>query len=208
MYANHVPIIAAAMRADVECFARGVMFAILSVRVQFPRVPDQCKELETGKAKARCLWGWKFDAYAYVQEHKQTLLNNVLRDPDIASALWEITRIPGMGIVKGAFVLQLMGFDIACLDTRNIQREGRSPRAYRADGEGRKSTKAFRAKINRYIADTGGKAQQYWDTWCTEVAADYKSTPDAISKMHLTSIVPHALRYLTMTVPVDTAIPF
>ncbi len=45
MYAEHVPIINGAMRADLECFKRGVMFAILSARVQFPRVPGQCSEL-------------------------------------------------------------------------------------------------------------------------------------------------------------------
>jgi hypothetical protein len=203
MYASHVPQIAAAMRADQATFCRGVMFAVLSARVQFPRVPAQCKELTARKASAACLWGWKFDAYAYMTEHANTLYGTVAPENDTAKALWNVTRIPGMGIVKGAFVLQMLGHDIACLDVRNIVKDGRSPRTYRADGEARKDGPAFRRKIDRYITDTQGKAQFYWDRWCTEVAADYASTPERISELHLTSIVPRAMRGRTMTVPIQ-----
>lgn len=203
MYAEHVPQIAAAMRADQSTFCRGVMFAILSARVQFPRVPDQCKELTARKASAACLWGWKFDAYAFMTEHAATLYGGVAPENDTALALWRLTRIPGMGIVKGAFVLQMLGHDIACLDVRNIVKDGRAPRAYRSDGEESKAGKAFVRKIIRYVADTQGKAQFYWDRWCTEVAADYASTPERISELHLTSIVPRAMRGMTMTVPIQ-----
>jgi hypothetical protein len=103
MYAEHVPQIAAAMRADQSTFCRGVMFAILSARVQFPRVPAQCKELTARKASAACLWGWKFDAYAYLSEHSATLYGLVAHNSDTSKALWDVTRIPGMGIVKHAY---------------------------------------------------------------------------------------------------------
>jgi hypothetical protein len=178
------------------------MFAILSARVQFLRVPDQCKELHKHGADASCLWGWKFDAFTYLQDHKNELYGQVATALDPERALWDITRIPGMGIVKGAFVLQLLGHDVACLDVRNIIRDGRAPRAYRTDGESRKSAPAFKRKISRYLADVSGKAQHYWDIWCEGVAADYASTPERISELHLTSIVPHAYRHLTMAVPV------
>ena len=203
MYASHVPQIAAAMRADQATFCRGVMFSILSARVQFPRVPAQCKELAARKASAACLWGWKFDAYAYLSEHSATLYGLVTPDHDTARALFNVTRIPGMGIVKGAFVLQMLGHDIACLDIRNIVKDGRSPRAYRCDGGSTKESAAHKRKIDRYIADTQGKAQFYWDRWCTEVAADYNSTPERISELHLTSIVPRAMRGMTMSVPIQ-----
>jgi hypothetical protein len=209
MYAEHVPIIAAAMRQEHSVFCRGVMFAALSARVQFPRVPDQCKELQMRGADASCLWGWKFDAFAYLQDHKNELYGQVATALDPARALWDITRIPGMGIVKGAFVLQLLGHDVACLDVRSIIREGREPRAYRSDGEDRKRAPAFCRKIDRYLADVSGKAQHYWDTWCKDVAADYNSTPNRISELHLTSIVPRAYRHLTMAVPVrPNELPF
>lgn len=191
MYADHVPIIAAAMRADVDVFARGVMFAILSARVQFPRVPAQCEELADKGDAANCLWGWKFDAYSYLQQHKERLHEQLLLDQqNLDWLLWTLTRIPGLGIVKAAFVLQLMGYDIACLDTINIQREGRNPRAYRSDGEKAKGGKAWERKIARYVKDTEGKAQFYWNQWCDDQAVKYALTSDAVSALHVTAIVP------------------
>lgn len=199
MYAEHVPIIKRAMRRDVETFARGAMFAILSARTQFNRVPDQCQELAQRGADASCLWGWKFNAFAYVEANKLSLWRNVTVAIDTRAALWNITRIPGMGIVKGAFVCQMLGHDIACLDTRNIAADGRDPRAYRADGEDRKVGPAFWRKINRYIADTGGKAEQYWNSWCRMVGPDYGMTAEQISWLHVTTIVPKRLRRVQPT---------
>jgi hypothetical protein len=196
MYAEHVPIIAAAMRSDLRVFKRGVMFALLSARTQFNRVPAQCKELEQRGAEAACLWGWKFDAYAYVEENAIQLQHDVSNAGNVGKGLWSITRIPGMGIVKGAFVLQMLGYPTACLDTRNIQREGRNPRAYRGEGA-RKNLPSFIRTIDRYIDDTYGRAEYYWDTWCNEVGPDYGMTGEQISKLHMTTIVPsHVIRRL------------
>lgn len=200
MYAIHVPTIAGAMRADYATFKRGVMFAILSARVQFPRVPAQCAELEKRKDKAACLWGWKADAYSYLNEHGRQIWRDVLAAPTSETALFVLTRIPGLGIVKGAFVLQMLGHDVACLDVRNIQREGRHPRAYRTDGLKGKAAPAFRRKIARYVQDTAGRASELWDVWCIEVAKDYGSTAMRISEVHLTSIVPRRLRHLSFNI--------
>lgn len=96
-------------------------------------------------------------------------------------------EVPGLGIVKSAFVLQLMGFDVACLDSRNIKREGRNPRAFRTDGN---DPHMLRPKVARYLDETYGKAETYWDAWCRDVAEAYHLTPEAVSELHL-SIVPN-----------------
>ena len=193
MYAQHVPILTAAMRAEPHVFERGVMFAILSARVQFGRVPGQCKELRQRGSEARCLWGWKFDAYTYLQQHSAEVFGGVAHQPDSAKALWCLTRIPGLGIVKGAFVLQMLGHDTACLDARNIAREGLNPRAYRSDGEARKSSPAFALKIERYLDATAGRSEELWDRWCNEVGPDYGMTGEECSFAHVKAIVPPSL---------------
>src|ERR1700693_6108781 len=105
MYASHVPIINGAMRADLETFKRGVMFAILSARVQFPRVQDQCTELAKRGPEANCLWGWKFDAYCYLQEHGKLVWQAATIGAGNARDCMEnLCVIPGLGIVKAAFV--------------------------------------------------------------------------------------------------------
>jgi hypothetical protein len=207
MYAIHVPIINGAMRASLNTFKRGVMFAILSARVQFPRVPDQCEELAKVGAKAKCLWGHKYGAYVYLEEHGAALWHGVCNERDSEQALYLLTRIPGLGIVKAAFILQMLGHDIACLDVRNIIRDSRDPRAYRSDAR-EKASPAWRKKIARYVETTRGKAEHYWDTWCEEVAKDYGSTAEHISRDHVNAIVRKGLRDRPEPVMKDQAIPF
>lgn len=192
MYKDHVPVIAKAMRNDVPTFCRGVMFSVLSARVQFPRVPAQCKELARAKDRAQCLWGFKFKTYAYVVDNANTLYGTVAHEPDTERALWAITRAHGLGLVKGAFVLQLLGHDIACIDYRNATRDGHDPGRWHPHGD--KSSRAFRNKLTDYCAEYLGKAEYYWDTWCTEVAQDYGLTAQGVSRMHMTSIVPRSKR--------------
>jgi hypothetical protein len=100
-----------------------------------------------------------------------------------------LCRVPGLGIVKAGFALQLMGYDVACLDTRNIKREGRNPRAFRSDGEARKAGPAFKKKIARYLSEVEGRAQEYWDAWCQDVASDIGITAAEVSGLHL-AIIP------------------
>lgn len=208
MYLDHVPNINAAMRHSPDLFCRGVMFAVLSARVQFVRVPEQMKELTKRGAKAQCLWNWKADAFRYLTKNKLQLWRDVCAANDPEAALKILCQIPGLGIVKGAFVLQMLGHDVACLDVRNIQREGLAPRAYRTDGV--KTGAAFERKVQRYVRQTFGRARELWDTWCREVADDYGMTAEDVSRLHLSAIVPAPFRSLTPVVPFsyNADIPF
>lgn len=90
-----------------------------------------------------------------------------------------------MGIVKAAFVAQMLGHDVACLDSRNVEREGLPARQWRTDGDARKATRGHVRKVGRYIAATRGHARRYWNEWCAYVAQDYDLTPLAVSELHL-----------------------
>jgi hypothetical protein len=193
MYQDHVSIINAGMRADPDIFARGVTFAFLSIRTQFVRVAQQIAEVEAAGTKARALWGHKRGAYDYLRKNKYQLYDEMTYSKDTEKAISYLTTIPGMGIVKSAFVCQLMGHDVGCLDTRNIQRMGLNPREYRTDGESRKQGLAFKRKISRYVDATYGKAELLWNDWCKDVASVYKVSAEEISRDHLV-IVPPQLR--------------
>lgn len=198
MYDQHVPRINAAMRACPDTFARGVMFAVLSARTKFPSIKMQLQDLEQKKEKSSHLFSWKLGAYEYLQANKAHLWERTCNAPDTFTAMWELTRIPGLGLVKAAFVLQFLGHDIACLDTRNVKREGRNPRAYETRGtagtnSNRKNSPAFRALIHRYIAETSGRSLELWDAWCADVADTYLMSPKAVSAIHLV-IVPKGFK--------------
>src|SRR5438132_14187491 len=76
MYADHVPIICAAMRADLAVFRRGVMFAVLSARMPFYRMPDQVACLDANGRASPTLWSWKWRTFDY------------MNDSATAAALW------------------------------------------------------------------------------------------------------------------------
>lgn len=188
MYDNHVPLIANAMRENYEAFRRGLAFVVCSIRQPITVVPDQLATLfGNGEWDEFPLFGHKWNAWAFITdaERCRALWYTVRESYDPELVIWHVSRVPGIGIVKAGFVAQLLGCDVACLDSRNITRDGRNARAYRTDGEKRKTKPAFRRKVSRYVADTGGKARHYWDAWCKDVAPRYNMTAEEISCLHL-----------------------
>jgi hypothetical protein len=183
-YALHNPTIAAAMRQDPDVFLRGVLFAVCSIRQPIVNVPDQLSDVMAGDLSS--LFGHKIDAYAYVSKHYHALRSDVLASRTNANRIAVLCRVPGLGIVKAAFVLQLMGYDVACLDSRNVKREGRNPDEFRSR---RKTSVAFLRKIDRYLVEVEGRSAEYWDLWCADAAVVYKRAAEEISALHL-AIVP------------------
>lgn len=184
MYADHVPVIAAGCRESPDIWARAIMFASLSIQQSIEQVPSMLDDLEETRAASPYLWGFKRRTYEYVTLHKAdlwTVLDLPLRDALASLA----ASVPGLGLVKAGFCLQLAGYDVACLDTRNVRREGRNPRAFRTDGK-----PPTARKLDAYLRETEGKAQAYWDAWCVDVAHARGSEPDAISALHL-AILPN-----------------
>ena len=197
MYRDHAPLIGAAMREDPEIFKRGCVFVILSIRTGIDRLDGQMAEVDEQRASAPCLFGWKRRAYQHIQLHGRrlhTTLMDVWNADPMDARQWshgaehEVIRtlleVPGLGIVKAAFVAQLFGFDVACIDSRNAEREGRKRDAFKYD-----KTRKREARLDKllalYLSATHGRAEEYWDAWCDYVGADYKRTGEQISAMHL-----------------------
>lgn len=208
MYADHVPIINGAMRADVATFKRGVMFAILSMRVTFNRMTQQVRELERRGARASVLWGHKFQAWSYLEEHADALHAAACGARSPEACIAALVTIPGLGIVKAAFVAQMLGHDVACIDARNVARLGLPERQWRSDGERHKRSLAFKRKISRYVDHTRGRAEELWNDWCADAAQAYGYTAEEVSKLHLTLIVPRGKRHLYQAPTRDTQAPF
>ena len=186
MYAEHVPVISHAMREDGEVVRRGCMFAVLSARQPVRLVPAMLDDLELNRAESAYLFGWKRSSYVHIYTQGEALWRDVCAIPltDPAAAIVRLMAVPGLGLVKAGFVAQFLGFDVACLDSRNGEREGRD---YAREFKSRKrlSPTTIRRHVDRYVAETLGKSQQYWDMWCAYVAPDHKLTPYEVSALHL-----------------------
>lgn len=183
MYREHVAEISASMRGSVDGFKRGILFAVLSIRQPITAVPDQLEQLDAGDSSP--LFGHKRNAYLYLDENGAELWARVLAAPSDRAAMMALLDVPGLGIVKAGFVLQLLGYNVACLDTRNVKREKRNPRAFRTDG---KPAAKLGAKVTKYLRIVRGKAEFYWNVWCADVAEVYGQTAEEISALHLAAV--------------------
>lgn len=189
MYSDDVPVIDKAMRGDVNAFKRGLLFALCSIRQQVLNVPDQMERICRGDLEP--LWGSKIKAWDYIESNADALWKRSKIALTPREAVNVLLRVPGLGIVKSAFVAQMMGHDVACLDSRNVKREGMNPRAYRTDG---KAPYDLRRKVAHYCDTTQGRAQELWDVWCNEVAKANNMTGDSISRLHRDAIAAYDLQ--------------
>lgn len=191
MYSDHVPLLTRHGQT-----ARGLAdlatFVLLTIRQQFPRVPDEMKDVRKTGENSRALFAWKLEGYRDL--HKPAWEGVAARVLATRKADYAIETlmgaVHGLGIVKAAFVAQMLGHPVACLDSRNLVRLGLSKRAFRAwRGDGY-SARAIGRKVTAYVAtcERAGGASFLWDAWCTEVGRDYGSTAQQISAMHLAAI--------------------
>lgn len=189
MYADHVPQIAAGMRADPETFIRGCLFAVCSIKQPVIRVPDMLLEIDRKGEDATALFSHKFEAYCYLQAHGTRLWKDTLAASTVREGLMILCGVPGLGLVKSAFVLQFLGRDVGCLDSRNMAREGIDPRLFRwKRPTARTPSKVAPWRLEKYLELAQGRAQELWDRWCVEVADYYDRTPQEISELHLAVI--------------------
>lgn len=201
MYQDHVSILNAGIRHDPDIFCKAVTFAVLSIRQQFLTAVQSLKEFSG--VTDRHLWGYKRGSYDYLRQNKVALWRDACSSLASDDGLRILTAIPGLGIVKAAFVLQMMGHDIGCLDSRNINRLNLNPRQYRSDGEGRKNSPAFKRKIAEYVSETQGLAEKLWNDWCCDLAKNTLGVSgEEISAMHLAIVQGRVKEFRQGIVPV------
>jgi len=138
----------------------------------------------------------KRNGYLYAVEHKHVLheaLKAAVKHNDPVGAIDVLTNVPNLGIVKAAFVAQLVGLDVACLDSHNLDRLGLDRAALRFAKTVKPETK--RKKIQDYVhlTQVTGGSEYWWDTWCNYVAGNRANksltTGDAVSAYHATCII-------------------
>jgi len=190
MYADHVPKIRDGMRSDPETFARGVMFAILSIQQPITRVPAMLRDVaRVGDSSSALNPAMKYDGWQYMQDHATATWRDVCALENTRDALVRLLCVPSLGIVKAAFVCQFLGHDIGCLDTHNLRKLGLPMDSFKNHAlRGGRSVQGFSSRqIDNYfsIAYGRGRGRRFWDNWCNERAPAYAVTAEEISALHL-----------------------
>lgn len=196
MYNRDCKKIAKFALKNPENFARMTTFVLTTIQAGLSTTPTQMADIDKVGADSKYLWGNKRDGYLYMQEHKRVIyaaIKEAVKTGDAVAAIDVLTNVPNLGVVKAAFVAQMCGLDVACIDSHNCDRLGLSRSALKFPKGVKPETK--RKKIADYVQftrDTGG-AEYWWNSWCDYVAGNRANkmlaTGDMVSKFHVTAVM-------------------
>ena len=169
MYKKDNKIIADFLLASPDNMVRGFTFVLLSIQQPTQGLADKMFEVDQQGPECRHLnYGLKRAGFEYVEAHKQAIFERLtqyvsqgLDDVEnISKALLYVYDTPNLGMVKSAFVLQLLGFDVSCIDSHNLKRLGWKqsqvslPKTLKHESKMR--------KIRAYVSQTQQKGTAYW----------------------------------------------
>jgi hypothetical protein len=189
MYDRDMPLMRAHALASDQGFCDVVAFVLCTIRQPLRSVGGQMADIRLNGADSKWLFGSKREGYRYALAHASELRLAVAEAPDAAAAVDVLTSIPGLGIVKAAFIAQICGHEVACLDGHNLKRLGMAESALKLAKSVKPETR--RRKIASYVAlcaRTGG-SRHWWNSWCEYVAGNRANrtlaTADAVSAYHV-----------------------
>lgn len=172
MFKKHQPNIEEFARKDPDNFAQVVLFVSATIQQMFHTVPAIVEDVRERGLDSKHLWGSKKDTWIYTLENKEMLFEAVFSDMDLEDKLLSLAEIPGIGLVKAGFVLQLCTGEVGCLDVHNLRRFGLSAQTFKL---GKVKYLTARKKATLYIKtciECGG-SEKLWDDWCNLIAEKY-----------------------------------
>ncbi|MEK9694516.1 MAG: hypothetical protein VW270_02065 [Candidatus Poseidoniales archaeon] len=172
MFKNHQPNIEDFARQNSDNFAQVVLFVSATIQQMFHTVPAIVEDVRASGLDSKHLWGSKHDTWRYTLENKDMLFEAVFSDMDLEDKLLSIAEIPGIGLVKAGFVLQLCTGEVGCLDVNNLRRFGLSAQTFKM-GKVKYLTARKRASLYIKTCVECGGSETLWDEWCQLIADKY-----------------------------------
>lgn len=171
-------------------FIRSIDFVLATIQQQFHTVPNILFNWKTYGTDHPTMWGMKKDGWLYVREHQNrlyTLMQYAVDKRDPVEAIDTLLEIPGLNTVKAAFVAQLHGLDVGCLDTHNAALYDVNPTAWNVTSK--LSARLRLAKIESYVEFCRkiGPSYMWWGNWCEFMANKYPNNfedADEVSHLH------------------------
>ena len=176
-----------------------IEFTLCSIQAGLSTIKLQRKDIAKQGESSRFLWGNKRSGWRYALKHKERMWSKLvaLREcPDdditaICDAIETLLKVPNLGLVKASFVAQMLGFNVACLDSHNLKRLGKGP-AFVSLPKGLKP-ETKRKKIIHYVSFCQERGSEYWwNSWCEHVAGNKANrdldTGDLVSRYHVQAV--------------------
>lgn len=198
MYTRDVSAISAHALGTPQGLMDVIEFVLCTIQQPLQQVLPQRLDIVKNKQDSKFLFGSKRDGYKFAQEHKAFLwrvMHDILKRDDSderkADLIQHFMQVPGLGMVKAAFVVQCIGGGTACIDSHNLKRLGLPETAVKVSSKLKPET--IRKKVIAYVqmCDETGGSEYWWNTWCAHVAGRRGSplkTADAVSSYHTDAV--------------------
>ena len=195
MYKRDNKKIAQFILKDADNTVIGITFVLGTIQNALSNVGKFMDGVANGGADSIAMT-MKRNGYLYAVEHKYVLheaLKAAVKHNDPVGAIDVLTNVPNLGIVKAAFVAQLVGLDVACLDSHNLDRLGLNRAALKFAKTVKPETKLKKIQDYVHLTQVTGGTEYWWDTWCNYVAGNRGNkkltTGDMVSKYHADCII-------------------
>jgi len=176
-----------------------IEFTLCSIQAGLSTIKLQRKDIAKVGFPSRFLWGKKREGLQYAMKHRERLWSKLvaLRETSydevetVCDAVDLLETVPNLGLAKASFVAQMLGFNVACLDSHNLKRAGKTS-AFTSLPKTLKP-KTRRKKIVRYVTFCQERGSEYWwNTWCEYVAGNKANrdldTGDLVSRYHVQAV--------------------
>ena len=200
MYSTHAKAIAQHGLKAPDNLVSVIRFTFCTIQQPLSGCLRQIEDIEINGIQSKYLFGSKRQGLEYAIKNKEALHKGLLKiksqkSSDLArtiEAVYFVMQIPGLGMVKASFVLQMLGFNVACLDSHNLKRLGLDIKEMKVPNTLRPETKI--KKITKYVKLTRIKGTEFWwDSWCHYVAGNMANkaltTGEAVSEFHVQCVI-------------------
>jgi hypothetical protein len=159
-----------------EGLIRCVKFVLATIQQQFHTVPAALSEWDRLGHDAESMWGMKKDGVKHIETHSDRLyglLSYAIEREDPVDAIDTLLEVPGLGVVKAAFVAQLYGLNVGCLDTHNENLYNTTAQSFYVPSN--LSARLRLRRIEAYVTFTQGvgTSEHWWTVWCEFMASKY-----------------------------------
>ena len=173
-----------------------VLFVLTTIQAGLSTCKGQIDDVNELGAQSRFLWGQKGNGLEYAKANDGFLYGKIKHIEQTygldsvegcVEAIELFLNVPNLGMVKAAFVAQMFGFNVACIDSHNLKRLGLNANAVKL-GKVKPATR--RAKIADYVKMTQIQGSAFWwNSWCDYVAGNRANKAldngDIVSRYHV-----------------------
>lgn len=206
MFDTHNPVINEYMQSNYKNMVDGIMFVVLSVKAPFHTMQKQMADYRVNGVNSKYVWGFKRQTLEYLQENGKDLYDELmdLKDRKFGrygvserdkKMMLVLTDVPGLGVVKAGFVMQMMFGRVGCIDVHNQRRlYSINPKDLVFVKNATDRTKLQKIETYVNICKGNNSTRRLWDHWCT-LLTEKKCNKgrftcgDDVSAFHVTALV-------------------